>query len=278
MPLPILSASIDFIQVIQSLMSSREYAKQRSDSSKRNNSASRLGRRSSRSTSSRRSSRRARRSGTSARTLTFTRSSRSRALSRHRHSSRRAHHLRVARRVRTRADDLRSRHARHRLVSRRVPAEQQPVARHAHSDAADERIRAALCELVACDAQGAVDGGRGVLAAVGRGEGCDLGEGGRGVCGLLCAAAGGGGGGLCAAGAVLGLEVGDFGVAHAVGEGGVWVDFLLVLGNGARRGCWVVKGLLVGCFLAFVATVECLCFEDTYLLLRCPAGLGLAGS
>ena len=185
MPLPILSASIVFIQVIQSLMSSREYAKQRSDSSKRNNSASRLGRRSSRSTSSRRSSRRARRSGTSARTLASTRSSRPRALSRHRHSRRRAHHLRVARGVRTRADDLGSRHACHRLVRRRVAAEDQPLAGHAHPDAADERVRPALCELVAGDAQGAVDGGRGVLAAVGRGEGCDLGEGWRGVHALL---------------------------------------------------------------------------------------------
>jgi hypothetical protein len=43
----------------------------------------------------------------------------------------------------------------------------------------------------------------------------------------------------------LGLEVGDFGVAQAVGEGGVWVDFLLVLGNGARRGCCFVSQCFV---------------------------------
>lgn len=35
----------------------------------------------------------------------------------------------------------------------------------------------------------------------------------------------------------MGLEVGDFGVAEAVGEGGVWVDFLLALGERARSGC-----------------------------------------
>lgn len=240
MPLPILSASINFIRSSHSSSSqSREYAKQRSKTSKRSNRASRLGRRPSSSTSSRRSSRGARRRRTSSRTLTR----RPRALSRHRHSRRRAHHLRVARGVRTRAHDLRSRHARHSLVRRRVPAEQQALARHADSHAADERVRAALGELVAGDAQGAVDGGAGVLAAVGRGESGDLGESRRGVFGLRGGAAGRGGGGRGAAGAVLGLEVGDFGVAEAVGEGGVWVDFLLALGERAGRGC--CEGLFV---------------------------------
>lgn len=41
----------------------------------------------------------------------------------------------------------------------------------------------------------------------------------------------------------MGLEVGDFGVAEAVGEGGVWVDFLLALGERAGRGC--CEGLFV---------------------------------
>jgi hypothetical protein len=206
MPLPIRSASINFIRSSHSSSSqSREYAKQRSKTSKRSNSASRFGRRPSRSTSSRRSSRRARRS----RTLTATRSRRPRALSRYRHSRRRAHHLRVARGVRTRAHDLRSRHARHRLVRRCVAAEQQALARHADSHAADERVWAALGELVAGDAQGPVDGGRSVLAAVGRGESCDLGEGRRGVFGAAAAGRGGVGCGRGAASAVLGLEVGD---------------------------------------------------------------------
>lgn len=44
----------------------------------------------------------------------------------------------------------------------------------------------------------------------------------------------------------MGLEVGDFGVTQAVGEGGVWVDFLLALGERARGGCC---GLLVSVFI-----------------------------
>lgn len=52
----------------------------------------------------------------------------------------------------------------------------EAAAGSAHSHAADEIFRAAYGEDVACDLHRAVDYRRCVLAAVWRGEGCDLGE------------------------------------------------------------------------------------------------------
>lgn len=88
---------------------------------------------------------------------------------------------------------------------------------------------------------------------------------------MLGAAAGRSGGGCCAAGIVLGLEVGDFGVAQAVGEGGVGIDFLLALGDGARRGCW--ERFVSGWCFAFVATLKRLCWREKAKYLHATAAV-----